>query len=439
MKKKIFFTFVLLISLTACIGRSQNEHVAQAGCIFEWLRASQGDSVYACLAPEGASMVTPKVLASTFGRLEQQFGSFTSLSPWESPDDSTCFADVEFAKGRLRLQISFNRGDKVTSLRFFAVPLAANDDAQGLPAGCEEESFTVTTGNYTLPGIFTRPKGEGPFPVVVLVHGSGPMDKDETVGPNKPFRDLARNLASLGIATLRYDKRTLVYGAMSAPSPADVTLEEETLLDALSAVEQVRRHASVDSARVYLLGHSLGGMSAPLVAARSPHLAGIVIMAGNARPLQDLIVEQTAYLLSLQHFTEQEAQDTLKPLMDEAKRITQNRFGPGETPFNIPAAYWSYLNRCHPLKSAAALKCPILLLQGERDYQVTLEDFSLWHDALAGRKGVTFKSYPSLNHLFMEGEGKSTPQEYSKLSHVPMYVAGDIAAWIKSTAATPKR
>jgi len=84
------------------------------------------------------------------------------------------------------------------------------------------------------------PEGKGPFPAVVLVHGSGPQDRDETIGPNKPFRDLAWGLASQGIAVLRYDKRTKVHGAMMAGAVEQFTVKEETIDDALAAVALLR-------------------------------------------------------------------------------------------------------------------------------------------------------------------------------------------------------
>jgi dienelactone hydrolase len=101
-------------------------------------------------------------------------------------------------------------------------------------------------------------------------------------------------------------------------------------------------------------------------------------------------------------------------------------------PMGIPAGYWLYLNNYHQTEVAAQLKTSMLILQGERDYQVTMVDFGLWKKALVKNADVTFKSYPKLNHLFIEGEGpaKSTPSEYEVPSHVAGYVINDIADWI---------
>ncbi|MCK4235833.1 MAG: prolyl oligopeptidase family serine peptidase [Candidatus Krumholzibacteria bacterium] len=100
-------------------------------------------------------------------------------------------------------------------------------------------------------------------------------------------------------------------------------------------------------------------------------------------------------------------------------------------PFGVPARYWLSLRGYNPPKEAKSLKQPILILQGERDYQVTMKDFERWMAALSSRKNVEFKAYPKLNHLFIEGDGKSSPDEYQTPGHVAEIVINDIANWIK--------
>jgi fermentation-respiration switch protein FrsA (DUF1100 family) len=102
-----------------------------------------------------------------------------------------------------------------------------------------------------------------------------------------------------------------------------------------------------------------------------------------------------------------------------------------EMPLNVPASYWLDLRAYHPEQVARQLKQPLLVLQGERDYQVTMEDFATWKRGLAGKPNVEFKSYPKLNHFFIAGEGPSSDEEYTKPGHVEPEVVEDIAAWIK--------
>jgi len=161
----------------------------------------------------------------------------------------------------------------------------------------EEQDVTVGSGEWALPGTLTIPKGVGPFPAVVLVHGSGPNDRDETVGSNKPFKDLAWGLASRGIAVLRYEKRTKVHADRLVSLDGEFTVKEETIDDALAAVSLLRERQETDPGRIVLLGHSLGGMLAPRIAQASPDIAGLIVMAGPARSLEDLVLEQARYIV----------------------------------------------------------------------------------------------------------------------------------------------
>ncbi len=162
-----------------------------------------------------------------------------------------------------------------------------------------ESEVTVGSGEWALPGTLSMPVGEGPFPAVVLVHGSGPNNRDEGFGPVSPFKDLAWGLASRGIAVLRYDKRTLVYQAELAAGGGDLTIEDETIDDAAAAVELLLNTEGIDPQAVFVLGHSLGGMVIPRIAAAAPDARGFIVLAGPARPMEDLILEQTEYILGL--------------------------------------------------------------------------------------------------------------------------------------------
>ena len=282
-----------------------------------------------------------------------------------------------------------------------------------------------------LPGLLTIPRNTTSFPIVILVHGSGPNDRDETIGPNKPLRDLAFGLASFGIASIRYDKRTLVYGEKIVSEGLKINLETEVLIDVTSAIRLAK---SIDGVRdIYIIGHSLGSMLSPKIASENNDVAGIVMMAGNARPLEDLIIEQYSYLFSHDGISEQEenALNDLKVQIDNLDNLNQS---PNDStmnlPLNLPASYWKSLMDYNQLKEIKSVGARILILQGERDYQVTMQDFNLWKKALKTHENVDFKSYPKLNHLFLEGEGKSYPTEYQIESNIPQYVITDIANWI---------
>jgi hypothetical protein len=263
---------------------------------------------------------------------------------------------------------------------------------------------------------------------LVLVHGSGPHDQDETVGGNKPFRDLAWGLASRGIAVLRYEKRTKKYP--QARPAADWTLEDEVIDDAVAAAELLRQHQDIDPQRVYVLGHSLGGTLAPYIARRDGKLAGIVVMAGSARSILDLLEEQTEYLSKLNGEPSEKDRQDLDKLKQQLAAIRAGKTQEVTEPIlGVPAAYWERLHKLDPTATAVTLQIPILILQGGRDYQVTTKDFALWQERLGSHKNVTCKLFDDLNHLFIAGQGFSKPAEYQQAGHVDAKVIEAIVRW----------
>jgi fermentation-respiration switch protein FrsA (DUF1100 family) len=293
----------------------------------------------------------------------------------------------------------------------------------------------VGSGEWALPGTLTLPKGDGPFPAVVLVQGSGAHDRDETIGPNKPLRDVAWGLASQGIAVLRYEKRNKEHPVKMAAIKDKITIKEEVVDDAVAAAALLRTDKDIDKKRIYVLGHSLGALVGPQIGLRDPELTGVILLAGNTRPLEDVILDQIAYILSLQKESGKEEKEELEKIKKQVLRVKDAKLTPdtpaSELPLGIPATYWLALRDYRPMEVVAGFHRPILVLQGERDYQVTMEDFAGWQKALKSNKEAILKSYPKLNHLFMEGEGKAKPAEYDKAGHVSQEVIDDIARWIK--------
>ncbi len=341
-----------------------------------------------------------------------------------------------FAKYDLDIKVVLDKQNRVSGLFFQPVmqPVQYKPPAYADTSSFREIGIQFGEKEWLLPGTLTIPRGEGPFPALVLVHGSGPNDRDETIGPNKPFRDLAWGLASRGIAVLRYDKRTRMYGAKILKLKINITVKEETVDDAVAAAGLLARRPEIDPERIYVLGHSLGGMLIPRIATRLPEGAGFIILAGPTRPLEDITLEQFRYIFALDGKISPEEADKLKEVERDVaavKRITSEAALPSDSLiFAAPAGYWFDLRDYHPALAAREIAAPLLILQGGRDYQVTKEDFQGWKSSLNGCRNVTFKLYPDLNHLFMTGKGKSQPMEYQSPKHVDPDVIADIAAWV---------
>ncbi|MFN8630046.1 MAG: alpha/beta hydrolase [Chloroflexota bacterium] len=282
------------------------------------------------------------------------------------------------------------------------------------PGTRRDIEVTVGEAPWRLPGTLSLPAADRPGPAAVIVHGSGPHDRDGTIGPNTPYRDLAEGLVAAGIAVLRYDKRTLARRAELAPLAATLTVEEEVVDDALAAVALLRATPAVDPGAVFVLGHSLGGYLAPRIAARAGDaVRGIAILAGNSRGLAEVMLDQTETLASAGGAPTPEAAAALDALRGQVARLSSPELGPdtpaSELPFGVPASYWLDLRAYDPISTAAALHRPILVLAGGRDYQVTRIDFDGWRTGLAGVEGVTFDWQPRLSHLFIEGDAAPSP------------------------------
>ena len=176
-------------------------------------------------------------------------------------------------------------------------------------------------------------------------------------------------------------------------------------------------------------------MMAPRIAQRSQgSVAGIVIVAGLARPFEDAIMEQSEYIASLSAGGQQAhgQLEELKRQVANVKQLGTDAFVDSiPLPLQIPKEYWEFLRSYRPVAVAAGLACPVLVLQGERDYQVTMQDYGLWLSGLLMKRNAQLKSYPKLNHLLQEGKGKSTPFEYQKSLPVPGYVMDDVAGFIR--------
>ncbi|WMJ68302.1 alpha/beta fold hydrolase [Stenotrophomonas sp. 24(2023)] len=335
---------------------------------------------------------------------------------------------LRFASGAMIAQVAVDGQDKVAGLLLRPAP---PDKAPPPPADARyaEVDFSVPQVRGALPGTLAVPKGKGPFPAVVLVHGSGPQDRDETIGANRPFLDVARGLATRGIAVLRYDKRSF---ARPQDFRGDFTADDETTDDAVAALAALAADPRIDGRRVFVMGHSQGGMLAPRIASRWPQARGAILWAAPARTLLQLLPEQNRHLLAVNGQTGPEAQARLKALDAQiAAALGPAKVPAAQLPMGVPQSYWKSIEAVDARADAKALRKPLLLLQGGRDFQVTATDWQLWQQALAGQPGAALKDYPALNHLGIAGTGAGSLQEYSRPGHVDAQLIADVAHWVE--------
>lgn len=444
MNFSIVYKCVLILGLLLGCNVSasaQDANMERSKRVYELFVADQGDSIYAMFSEPLQKKLSPAVFKDMFKSLEKQFGKLQSQGEWDKDSAegiSIYHRDLKFERYELRLMLSYEADGSLNMVRLIPVPAPSTAE----PVKFDEETMqereiTVGVDDYKLPGTLTFPKGNKKSPVVILVHGSGPNDRDETAGPNKPFRDLAWGLAGRGIATVRYDKRTMVYGSDSAPGGREnIDFDTETVDDAIAAAIWAKTQPEIFADSIYVLGHSQGGLLAPRIAERTEGLAGIIIVAGLARAYEDAFIEQITYISSLTDSSNSSAQKQLadiKRQVDNVKKLGTPEFNDTiPLPLGSPRHYWEFANKYKPVEVAVKLTLPMLILQGERDYQVTMEDFGLWRLGLIKKKNAFFKSYPKLNHLLQEGSGKSTPFEYYRVSPVAGYVMDDITEFIRT-------
>jgi uncharacterized protein len=386
-------------------------------------------------------------LGQTWSQLTTQAGAFQSRTGSREAQEAgfrTVYVTCRFEKTTMDIKVVFDKDGKIGGLWF--VPKQSAEVPYKPPSYVHEERFEECPvvvnkgGEWPLPGMLTVPKGKGPFPAVVLVHGSGPQDRDETIGPNKPFKDIAWGLASRGIAVLRYDKRTKVWQAQMAQSAKllktadNFTVKDEVIDDALAAVELLRQSQRIAPDKIFVLGHSLGGTLIPRIGKADPKIAGLIVMAGTTRPFEDVLLEQIMYVASLGGPMTDETKkevDNYKQQIAIVKSLTPStKSSASSLIIGVPASYWLDIRGYVPAEMAKSLKQSMLILQGARDYQSTTADFKIWKDALGSRTDVTLKLYPDLNHLFMTGVGKATPAEYAKPGIVAEVMVSDVGDWI---------
>lgn len=299
----------------------------------------------------------------------------------------------------------------------------------------EINELSVSFGfEFEIFGALTKPEVEHDVPLVIIVGGSGPIDRNGVVGATTPYYDIAMELYTRDIAVLRYDKRTLTHNEYISNNLDGFTLWDETIDDAAMAFFFAQSLDGIDKDNIYFVGHSLGGYAMGRISLLiQDAAAGYILLAPNASPLEDLIIDQVEYL----NLYDGEVSDDEAAVLanyitqrDSIKELTYDSEKTFVELLNAPKSYWLDLKNYDPVVTMAESTKPILILQGERDYQVDMEEYQIWVDGLADNELASFESYRELNHVFTAGVGKSSPEEYSSALSIDPRVIEAIADFI---------
>lgn len=346
---------------------------------------------------------------------------------------------LKYKNGAVGLRLVFSLNWEIAGLfivdaePMYSIPTYANT------FGFYEIKIPFGGDKYKGEAILTVPITEKKYPCIIIVGGSGPTDKDLTFGPNRIYKDFAWGLANKGVASLRFDKRTKAYfGKIMEEHKAGnyYTIEQEYLEDIKTLVDRISKKTQIlNPNRIYLMGHSQGAGLMPLLLKQNKKVAGGIMLAGNYSSLTDLMLYQSDYLMPLQAKTAADTAvfENLKRQVLNAQQPNLHKTIPNDSlPPSYPFSYWNYLSKLDLHAMALKNNKPVLILQGQRDYQVPFSEYKKWEALLNGKSNYMFASFEKLNHLFLEGTGKSTPAEYFNRSNVPEYVIDEIVKWINA-------
>lgn len=430
--------FILLFVSHLSFSQSVVSLMNRADQFFETMNQGKFDEAHNFMDESVKSQISIDELKLFWLRLENSLGTYQSVDGARSSiqgDYYQVMLTCGFTKGSQPFTFVFNKNELLVG--FFIAPKPTESEyalaSYADTSLYKEEEVKIKFAEGEMAGIFTSPKKASNFPIVIMVHGSGPADMDQTVGSNKPFKDIAAGLAAQGIASIRYVKRSMVYPNTFNKA---FTVKEEVLDDALTAITLAASLPGVNKSQIYLFGHSLGGMLAPRIANLATSLSGIILAAAPARKFADLITEQNEYLYKASGDTtaagRQQFQESAMDI-DKTRILKLGSLTADSVILGAPASYWIDLNNYDQINTAKKLKNRILVVQGEKDFQVSVRDFEIWKSGLAANKNATFKLYPDLNHLFSPQKEKGNGTQYRLPANVDINLINDISMWIKGT------
>lgn len=426
--------FFILFGLTLFVGMSIYAQSIKE--VAHTLDKHKYGKLYKCFTDEMKQNISKEKLKAVWEGLENGVGKLDSVGEptiLEKDGLTRQKANLYFEQAIVRITLATNENGEIAGLLVSQLGYSQPKYAKNLGVG--KKYYTLGDDSLVLAGELVIPVECNKCPVLVLVHGSGPNDMDETIGPNKVFLDLAMGLAAKGVATFRYHKRFYTY---PAEMQKQFDLYDETINDAISAFLAIKEDTSLTFSSYSILGHSLGAYALPLIAdSLGSQLDGGILFSANARRLEDLIEYQMKYLIGFDGMIDDDEETIVIENTARAKNIREGNYT-AETSSEDLLAYWpgTFWQGIATYDPVATLKSnsitPFLLLQGEKDYQITLVDFEIWRKEVGDKSNVQMQSFPGLTHLFTPTDAdRGSPQDYFIPNNVDEGVIDAIAEWAK--------
>jgi len=419
---------------------AQHEAVVITQSFIEHLKNKDFAQAHTFFADDIKTGFPVETFESMWYQILDKFGKFKSYQhncSEEVEGSTVVYTTCEFKESTFDIKAIIDEANLIRSFTMSEIHNCGPKESYKNPPYDDHALYTTEqvefeSDKFKIPGTLTASNNKNKA-VIIFVHGSGPNDRDESLGPNKMFRDLAVGLAAKGYSTLRYDKRTYLKSQLSAEDAANLTIQTEVLDDVQSAISFLQSHDLTKNLDIYILGHSLGAMLIQKTAVDNEAVKGIIMMAGPAGPFESLLPMQYEYLLGLDGKLNKSDKNIIAEMERKVQLVQKNLTEDtpaSDLPLGIPAKYWLSLKDYNQIELAKQFKGRIMIMNGGRDYQVPLSEFEKWKEALGEKENVTFAECPTVNHMFFEGEGAPSPDEYDLQKNVPEVIILGICEWL---------
>jgi uncharacterized protein len=437
MKRLFSVLLAVLLLVPALASALQTDPAAAPSAVIEQLYQGEFEQVFGLsTADVQTALGSADGLASLWTQIAQVYGVYQGITAAAAQEENgltvaqiTC----AHATADITYTVVLNADGMLSGLTVSGIVAKAAESTAD-PSTFVTEAVTLRTAEADeTQGMLTLPLGDGPFPAVIMMQGSGASDMNETAYGIAIFRDIAESLAQAGVASIRYDKYTYAHADLLTNS---FTVQQEYGIDAGDALALLQADNRIGD--IYLLGHSLGAMLIPRVMQTlgAENFAGGVMLAGSPLPLWEIQYHQNLAVVAAMDAGEQEAArqtldtelaklDTMNVMTDE--ELQNSLF------FGISAWYQKDLISVDAAQTAIALQKPLFIAQGGKDWQVTPADgLDAWQVALGDSLAASYHLYPDMTHMLcdLEGEPAYNTADYQAGDTVSKELTRDIAAWI---------